>query len=100
MKKHIKFTLLLALIIAVISTGLIMAMADQENEFEEPCEHEYQITAFNHGEITFTCEICEDTYTDYFVKHINERGYEPIDMNHDGIVNGKDYAYLMRNYQQ
>lgn len=86
--------------LCILFTGTLIVLANQENEFDIPHEHEYLITDFdsNTGVITFTCEICNDEKTDKFVDHINERGYEPIDMNHDGIVNGKDFAYLMRNY--
>ncbi len=85
--------------LSVVGTGLIIAFADQENEFEIPCEHEYEVVAFNHGEVTFQCEICGETCTDDFVNHINQRNYTLMDMNNDGIVNGKDYAYLLREYQ-
>lgn len=63
-------------------------------------EHQYQITSFDtrDGSIIYTCDVCGEQQTDHFIDHINERGYEIIDMNHDGIVNGKDFAYLMRNY--
>ena len=86
--------------ICILFTGALIALADQENEFDIPHEHEYQITSFDShtGVITFKCEICDEETTERFIDHVNERGYEPIDMNHDGIINGKDFAYLMRNY--
>ena len=63
-------------------------------------EHQYQITYFDKkdGKITYTCDVCGEQQIDHFTDHINERDYEIIDMNHDGIINGKDFAYLMRNY--
>ena len=99
MKKKTKISIILIALV-ILLTSTIIAFADQENEFDYPHEHENQITSFDTetGTIFFTCEICGEPSTDLFVNHINERGYEPIDMNHDGIVNGKDFAYLMRNY--
>ena len=99
MKKKTKMVAIICTLV-ILFTGAIFALADQENEFEYPHEHEYQITAFETktGIITFTCDICEEEHTENFIGHINERGYDPTDMNHDGIVNGKDFAYLMRNY--
>ena len=96
--KKFKLIISISIVIAVICTGFIIAFADQENELEF-CDHEYEVSAFDHGVVTFECTECGDTVTDNFSDHITERGYEALDMNNDGIVNGKDYAYLMRYYQ-
>ncbi len=93
-------------IIAIISamivfvTGTLIVLANQENEFDIPHEHEYQITAFDcdTGIVSFTCMVCDDEKTERFIDHINERNDNPIDVNHDGIVNAKDFAYLMKYY--
>lgn len=98
MKNKSKFLIIIALVISVISTGLIV-FADQENELEVPCEHQYQITDFQGHNAIFTCEECDESYEVSFTDHVNERGYEPLDLNNDGIVNGKDYGYLLR-YRQ
>ena len=98
MKKKIKSILLLSLVVAVIGTGFVIAFADQENNIDLPHEHEYQITAFDRGEITLTCEICGEAYTEDFAEHLNERDNDMLDLNDDGIVNGKDYAYLNQQY--
>ena len=37
--------------------------------------------------------------TECFAEHIDEVGYSPLDMNSNGIVNAKDYALLVKNYQ-
>ena len=60
-------------------------------------EHNYIITAFDKGEITFTCEACGEAYTEHFSDYLNGND-EALDMNNDGIVNGKDYAYLNQQY--
>jgi hypothetical protein len=96
--KKIKIIICLALAVAVICTGLVLAFADQENELEF-CDHEYEITAFNDGVATFECTECGDTYTDAFADHINEEGYESLDVVPDGIINAKDFSYLMKNYE-
>ena len=98
MKNKHRIGIIIAIIIAVISTGFVIAFADQENNIDVPHEHEYQITAFNRGEITFTCEICGEAYTEDFADHLNERYNAVLDINGDGIVNGKDYAYLNQQY--
>ena len=95
--KRYKLCICILTAVFVICTGVLIAFADQENELEF-CDHEYEISAFNHGVVTFECTECGDSYTENFKDHLNERGYEAIDMNSDGIVNGKDYGYLLRDY--
>ncbi|MBR2100726.1 MAG: hypothetical protein IJ927_05365 [Eubacterium sp.] len=97
-KKHISAFLALAL----IASCSVLAFADQENDIEIPGdtqhEHYYQVESFEEGVVTFRCEDCDDSFTERFDEHINERGYELLDMNGDGIVNAKDFAYLIKNY--
>ena len=96
--KTIKRIIACALIsMLVVSIGLLCVFADQENNMDVPHEHEYQITAFDKGEITFTCEVCGEAYTECFSNYLNDNN-ETLDMNNDGIVNGKDYAYLNQQY--
>ena len=99
LKNNLKIVIILGVIIAVVFTGFVFAFADQENELEF-CDHEYSVTAFEteSGTATLVCDECGDTIYDKFSDHVNERGYEPLDMNNDGIVNGKDFAYMMHNY--
>ena len=85
-------------VFAIILTASIIAFADQENNFEIEHEHDYSITAFKDGVVTFTCEECGDEFTEIFEEHLNEKNYELLDMNNDGIVNGKDYGYLLQNF--
>ena len=60
--------------------------------------HNYQVLSFNGDVVLLKCKDCGITTNDSFKNHINERGYAPLDMNDDGIVNAKDYAYLIKNY--
>ena len=96
--KKFRLVVITALVAAVISTSFIVAFADQENNLDVPHEHEYEITAFDRGEISFTCEMCGETYTEYFSDYLNSRDNETFDMNDDGIINGKDYAYLSQQF--
>lgn len=99
MKKQTKMIAVISAI-CVLLTGTLIVLAAQENELDIPHEHEYQITSFDSGTgtVTFTCDICEETQRECFADHLNERGYEALDMNQDGIVNAKDYGYLIQNY--
>ena len=98
MNKKFRKTAGVCLAALLISTSFISAFAYQENELDIPHEHEYSITAVNAGEVTFACDICDADYTEVFSSHINEREYAPLDVVEDGIVNAKDYAYLIKNY--
>lgn len=98
MKKNLILSVLVIALTLAFSTGFVNAFADQENEFDIPHNHELTVTSFNNGEVTYTCAICEDSFVDYFENHINESGYEPLDVVDDGIINAKDFAYLSRNY--
>lgn len=73
------------------------------------CSHNYVIVGFNceSGLATIKCSLCDDVYTDYFANHVtgriipgqNPENYDPIfDVVNDGVINGKDYAYLMQQY--
>ncbi len=99
MKKRLKLLLLSAFVIVVTSTGLMIAFASQENDLEVQHDHEYFVASFSNGVATLECDICGETQTERFNEHINEIEYEPLDINNDGIVNAKDYAYLIQgNY--
>ena len=93
--KKFKIIACLALITAVICTGFVLAFADQENNFDV-CDHTYTVTSFEDGVATLTCTECGDTDTEVFADHLNDTDCEELDMNSDGIVNGKDYAYLIQ----
>lgn len=81
----------------LLFTGTMIAVAGQENNLIIPHEHEYQVVAFEEGVATLRCEECNAVCTEDFKNHINE-DYEPLDVVIDGIVNAKDYAYLLQHY--
>ena len=84
----------------VALTGTMIAFANQENELNTPCEHDYQIVSYEpNGDIILMCENCNGRFTTTFEAHLNERNYAPLDVVHDGIVNAKDYAYIYRHYK-
>ena len=99
LKNNLKIVIILAVIIAVVLTGFVFALADQENELEF-CDHEYSVTAFDSesGIATLVCQECGETVHERFIDHVNEKDYEPLDMNNDGYVNAKDFAYMMHNF--
>ena len=96
MKKKIIALIIAVALIASVCTGLIIAKAGQENNMEYPCLHEYSVTEVQNGRIVYTCEYCNDAYTDYFSNHINS-DYPAMDCNGDGFVNVRDYTII---YQQ
>lgn len=63
--------------------------------------HTYEIAyyqpIYHDNLIAFKCSKCNDEYNESFVEHVNKY-YPPLDLNNDGIVNGKDFAYIMRGY--
>ena len=72
------------------------ALLNASIHFLETHAHEYSITDFQAGTIYFTCN-CGDCYTAQFSEYLNESD-NALDRNHDGIVNGKDYAYLKTQF--
>jgi hypothetical protein len=68
------------------------------SDYVETLEHSYEISRFENEIIDFSCVRCNNKYSESFADHINERGYVPLDMNGDGIINAKDYAYLLKNF--
>ena len=60
--------------------------------------HSYAIQQFENGVAEFRCSRCEDEFSDSFADHINDKDCDYFDMNGDGIVNAKDYAYLLKNF--
>ena len=61
--------------------------------FTPPTGHAYALSGFNKGVIEFSCIHCMDGYNEKFEDYLNTTD-ETLDVNNDGIVNGKDYAYL------
>ncbi len=59
--------------------------------------HSYTITDFQNGTAIFSCA-CGDGYGTLFSDYLNSREDEALDVNHDGIVNAKDYAILLKQF--
>ena len=49
------------------------------------------------GVVTLHCDKCNENYKVKFSKKANSR-FAPLDVNNDNIVNGKDYAILLKKY--
>lgn len=93
MKKKIIALIIAVALIASVCTGLIIARADQENNLEYPCLHEYTLAEVQNGRMVYTCQYCNDTYEDYFSNHINGT-YKPLDYNKDGVATVRDYSIV------
>lgn len=73
--------------------------AAAENELELDCEHAYVVAGLTADDkVQLECEECGDVLTVAFEEYINT-DYAPLDMNNDGIVNAKDLAYIIKEYQ-
>ena len=94
MKKKNMLFFAVVLTLAIISTGILVYAQNST-----PCtEHEYKVAAYDNGAATLMCQRCGETCSDRFSDHMNEVGYDPLDLNSDGIVNAKDYAILIRHF--
>ncbi len=94
-KKNIKkLALVVAASVLLTGTAVITAMGEGGT-----CEHEYHAAAISNGTVTLRCEQCKNTVQVEFMDYINT-DYEPLDVVDDGIVNAKDYAYLVKNYNE
>ena len=63
-----------------------------------PLGHSYELSDFNKGVAVFSCVRCEEKYNEHFEDYLNKTDYAPFDVNNDGIINGKDYAYLKQDF--
>lgn len=84
---------------AVLTAGAFYAFADQENNFDAPCEHSYALKSFSGNVAHFDCEHCGDVqelpFYDYVGAQRGDSSFEPLlDRNSDGIINGRDLAHL------
>ncbi len=69
------------------------------SEPDNGCEHEWTISSynsiFNDTIITLHCSNCQRDYIVSFSNYLN-RGFPPLDLNNDGIVNAKDFAIIQK----
>ncbi len=84
-------------------TGGITLTSDEAPEIKALGHHYIKgaATYKNDGYEEYTCTVCNNTYRDYFESHLNcrtdENGYTAeLDKNGDGIINAKDYAYIIK----
>ncbi|MBR0411964.1 MAG: hypothetical protein IJI47_00135 [Eubacterium sp.] len=85
--------------IAVLCAAAFTVFADQENNFDSPCEHSYAVREFSGNTAHFVCEHCGDEqsipFADYVGARSTDSDFEPLlDLNNDGIINGRDLANL------
>lgn len=83
-------------------SDVITADKDIYAVFED--SHTYIITSFKNNIVTIACRACGDSFSVDFAKIAHSRqGDEEyvdiIDYNNDNIINGIDYAYLLKNYK-
>ncbi|MCR5208036.1 MAG: hypothetical protein K6C14_06115 [Eubacterium sp.] len=96
MKKRF-IVLLLTATFAAAWTGIIV-YAEQDGGTPHP--HEYAVAAFDGENATVTCNICGEYKTVNFAAELNSTDCPELDMNDDGIVNAKDYAYLIKHFDE
>ena len=72
-------------------------LLDATIRFAEEHTHAYTITDLKNGMVCFSCS-CGDSYATPFAEHLNNTGDDILDINSDGIVNGRDYAYLVKQF--
>ena len=82
-----------------ISLGVFTALGDQENNYESPCEHSYSVSSFSGNTVYTVCEHCGTEtaldFADYVGAEENDGRYTAeLDVNSDGIINGRDLAHL------
>ena len=100
-------TFLLSLFIFIFLAAPFYCLAEETTNIS--CNHNFELVGFNTetGLATIKCSLCDYSYTDYFVNHLssdinanqNDNNYEPLfDVVNDGVINNKDYVYLMQLY--
>ncbi|MBQ9517734.1 MAG: S8 family serine peptidase [Eubacterium sp.] len=74
-----------------------LTIGENETEPENGCTHDWQpvysVPIQNDSIIVLKCANCNEYYRVSFAAYINDN-YAPVDLNGDGIVNGRDYAIL------
>lgn len=94
-KKRIAF----AAVAVAMCLAALTAFANQENNFDSPCEHSFVRTGFSNNAVHIRCEHCNEEqslqFSDYVGAESTDSDFEPLlDINEDNIINGRDLAYL------
>ena len=64
---------------------------------ENGCEHEWECAYFINGTAVFFCNSCNECCRIAFKSEVSKRN-SMLDINNDGIVNGKDYYLFLKSY--
>ena len=76
-----------------------LTVGENKLEPENGCNHDWQIiysvSVPNDTIVVLRCDECASYYRVSFMEHINT-DYPLLDLNGDGIVNAKDFAYIMK----
>ena len=88
----------LLLAAAVIASGSAIAFAQPDEGNNSPHTHEYHVVSFSQGVVSYKCRYCGDAFSEAFASRLNERNYAPLDVVADGVINAKDYAFLINHY--
>lgn len=69
------------------------------------CSHNWEVVAFDslYNVITLKCSECDLIHTLDFAECLtnfnsNNQYFHAVDVNNDGVINGRDYSYLVRGF--
>ncbi|MBE6816930.1 MAG: hypothetical protein E7520_04415 [Ruminococcaceae bacterium] len=98
--KNKKYIIIVISLFLVAATASIVAFAGQENNYTVPCEqHSYKVMDFSDNTVFLRCEDCDEKthldFADLVGAAAGDDRYVAIaDVNHDGVINGRDLAHL------
>ena len=71
----------------------------------DECTHNWEVVAFDaaYNVITLKCSECDLIHTIDFADcltnfNANDEYFSAVDVNKDGVINGRDYSYLVRGF--
>ena len=71
----------------------------------DDCNHNWEVVAFDaaYNVITLKCSDCDLIHTIDFADcltnfNANDEYFSAVDVNNDGVINGRDYSYLVRGF--
>ena len=71
----------------------------------DECTHNWDVVAFDaaYNVITLKCSECDLIHTLDFAEcltnfNANNEYFSAVDVNNDGVINGRDYSYLVRGF--
>ena len=79
--------------------------SESELQSDSYCEHNWEVVAFDatYNIITLKCSECDHIVTLDFAEcltnfNANNEYFSAVDVNNDGVINGRDYSYLVRGF--